>query len=518
MIKQVLSFALCTSIVFGIGVGPKDYNVSRPGHEIRAAAPYMAPALPDPDFDPSKHEASYTSFTYYGAPGESVTLSVEGNSLIATTTGAVSDVDILIIDEKTQGKVKQESGTGSVELDGSTLKENEPYLLSTLITFSDREMLDEMVEISRGDEGVFFIEPAMYQQNKSRMLKLDQFGDPYESFTKGQIDIEIDNDDVQRIAEEITKGCTTDYEKVYAIYSMIVDTFYYDMEQLDYDNDVGYSDDVLTLLRRKISVCEGFSNVFVALCRVCGIPATEVYGFASAPADLWMIGEMKEFETENHAWAVVYLDGKWLTLDPTWDMFNTYDKGTLTPGESRRDWFLIPLESVSYSHIVQNADFSHSIPKQGGCGPSATYSIDENGVCTISGSGELILPAAAHDIFELVFDEDSKITSIGESGLSNCDQLRIIIFPDTLTSIGASGLASCEDLEYVYLPEDLSFIGEGAFMYDDKLAYIYVPDGTRIDKYAFDSCPRLILDIKSKKNISFDGYLLRPVRVIARDE
>ena len=474
----------------------------------------------DPQFfNPFNYVAPYKDYTYYGASGESLTVAVEGSDIVMKPEGGSVKWDIQVLSYYDTRLELSEVGNSEKRIDASSLEVGGSYFISLIVDFSDRSFYDEAPVISKNDDGeVFFVMAKSYEVNRQRMEKLSMFGDPYEAFTKDQKDIEYDQHDVKKLAEELTKDCADDYEKVFAIYTYMTSEMYYDLDQLDYDNDVGYQDDVLTLLRRKIAICEGFSNMFVGLCRCCGIPATEVYGSGYDYDVMWLYIDVENTTDSNHAWNVVYIDGRWHTLDITWDNPNTYHNGEFEKGDPTKDFFLLPLESISYTHLVINSDFSHSIPAKGSCGEDATFEIDENGVCTIYGSGELIMPNTNTDFFELVFDEDSNITSIGDYGLFNCDQLTSIILPDSITRIGDCAFLSSEDLEYVYIPESVISIGDEAFSLCDKLAYCRVPDGVTIGKLAFDNCPRLILDIQSKKKISFDGYLVRPVRVIARDE
>lgn len=55
-------------------------------------------------------------------------------------------------------------------------------------------------------------------------------------------------------------------------------------------------------LRR--GVCQDYAHVFIALCRLAGIPARYVSG-------------LPEGDGETHAWGEVYCEGAWYGLDPT---------------------------------------------------------------------------------------------------------------------------------------------------------------------------------------------------------
>ena len=57
-------------------------------------------------------------------------------------------------------------------------------------------------------------------------------------------------------------------------------------------------------LAQGCGVCQDYAHILIALCRQQGIPARYIAGF--------MIGE-----GATHAWVEVYVNGKWLGIDPT---------------------------------------------------------------------------------------------------------------------------------------------------------------------------------------------------------
>ena len=138
-----------------------------------------------------------------------------------------------------------------------------------------------------------------------------------------------------------------------------------------------------------------------------------------------------------------------------------------------------------------------------------TYTITRDGVLTIYGSGEIVLPDGVNGFSKVVFDPSSNITAIGENCFVDCDLITEVILPDTVTKIARSGFSTCEDLEYIYLPEGLKTIGREAFDICDELAYVYVPDSvTSISMYAFDDCPRLIISVpKALEGFDKDNYI-----------
>lgn len=108
-------------------------------------------------------------------------------------------------------------------------------------------------------------------------------------------------------AQQVTQGCTTDAEKVTAIYNWITANIRYAEASSPFSYDVLYSG---------YGNCLGQAMLMQDMCRVLGIPAVYSDGFR---------GNMKTFSVEDmrnaeagHAWLFVYVDGQWMLYDPTW--------------------------------------------------------------------------------------------------------------------------------------------------------------------------------------------------------
>lgn len=84
------------------------------------------------------------------------------------------------------------------------------------------------------------------------------------------------------------------------------------------------------VLLTRSGVCEHFSCLFAALCRANGIPAAVVRGFARQENEPWPL-------RPNHAWNEVLINGRWLTVDVTWDAGHL-DDGRFSR-EFSRDYF-----------------------------------------------------------------------------------------------------------------------------------------------------------------------------------
>src|SRR5690242_5796450 len=75
-----------------------------------------------------------------------------------------------------------------------------------------------------------------------------------------------------------------------------------------------YASNVDSVLKYKTTVCAGYVNVFVMLCEKLGITAKEISGYGKTGTQ---VSPNDKFTT-NHAWAAVWLNGKWNLTDVTW--------------------------------------------------------------------------------------------------------------------------------------------------------------------------------------------------------
>lgn len=128
--------------------------------------------------------------------------------------------------------------------------------------------------------------------------------------------VQSDNSEIITLANDITKGLTTDMEKTKAIHDWIASNIAYDTEA--YFSNKIHSYTSLETLQSKKAVCNGYAYLNAALHRAIGIKAKVVGGIAiwGTQGETW---ENTEKTTENHAWNEIYVDGKWIIEDTTWD-------------------------------------------------------------------------------------------------------------------------------------------------------------------------------------------------------
>ena len=69
---------------------------------------------------------------------------------------------------------------------------------------------------------------------------------------------------------------------------------------------------VFDVLDNRTGDCTEHSQLFVTLARAAGIPAREVSGFVYG-------GDDGAPSLGGHAWVEVFIDGRWIAMDPTWE-------------------------------------------------------------------------------------------------------------------------------------------------------------------------------------------------------
>ena len=103
----------------------------------------------------------------------------------------------------------------------------------------------------------------------------------------------------------------------------------------------------------------------------------------------------------------------------------------------------------------------------GRCGDSITWTLDDSGNLTLSGSGEMWnygynnSPFKGYEIRKATVEYG--ITSIGESAFQGCSGMTKLTLPSSVASIGEYAFSGCSGLTELTLPNSLESIGYHAF-------------------------------------------------------
>ena len=176
-------------------------------------------------------------------------------------------------------------------------------------------------------------------------------------------------------------------------------------------------------------------------------------------------------------------------------------------------------DETSIAASFENED--EAVGASSGTTGDCTWTLDDEGVLTISGNGEMddfsyeynsqynssITTAPWGASIKSVVIENG-VTSIGDFAFYGCKGLTSITIPDSVTSIDVCAFYGCTGLTSVTIPDSVTSIGDSAFYGCKGLTSVTIPDSvTSIGYAAFYGCTGLtrvnISNITAWCNISF---------------
>ena len=119
--------------------------------------------------------------------------------------------------------------------------------------------------------------------------------------------VDSENELIKKKLAEITNEKMTDMEKLKAIHTWVSSNVKYDYEL--YKSGANVLVPASKTLTTLTGICRDYSFLFAAMARAAGIETKVVYGDASTTA----------WGTALHAWNESFVDGKWISIDTTWD-------------------------------------------------------------------------------------------------------------------------------------------------------------------------------------------------------
>ena len=160
----------------------------------------------------------------------------------------------------------------------------------------------------------------------------------------------------------------------------------------------------------------------------------------------------------------------------------------------------------------------HLITGYGTCGENLTWTLTEDGVLTISGTGEMTdypnfadVPWNAYREKILSVVMEPGVTSVGRYAFFQCINMTSVEMPEGVTSIGNNAFSACRNLTSVVIPESVTNIGFAAFMACNGLTSVTIPAGVAsISSTSFGACfilENIFVDEGNTVYASADGIL-----------
>jgi hypothetical protein len=131
-----------------------------------------------------------------------------------------------------------------------------------------------------------------------------------DSYVKGLPKSEARSLDV--LAKALTINAKNDLEKVRSIYVWLGMNVSYDLKSFKSGRVPDQTPEVI--LKYRIAVCQGYSELLKRLCILNNIPCEIIPGYSKG----YGYKEGKKLKSTDHAWNAVKVDGKWHLIDATW--------------------------------------------------------------------------------------------------------------------------------------------------------------------------------------------------------
>ena len=198
------------------------------------------------------------------------------------------------------------------------------------------------------DGGWQLMESPVYVHNKSLYEKDKSKSDAI----RHTASIQSNSGSIVSIANQLTEGLTDNYDKALALHDWVCSYMYYDVDSLDAEETPPYyANDVV---KSGKAVCLGFATLYASLCRAVDIPCNVVSGYAlGVGEDTEWTDETINTDRQNHAWNEVYVDGRWVIVDTTWDCTNKIINGEKTQGSGVSHlYFDANLQYFSANHKI----------------------------------------------------------------------------------------------------------------------------------------------------------------------
>ncbi len=140
-----------------------------------------------------------------------------------------------------------------------------------------------------------------------------------------------------------------------------------------------------------------------------------------------------------------------------------------------------------------------AVMKTGTCGENLTWTLDDTGLLTISGTGDML----DYDVGEgrwfpywesitaVVIEEG--VTSIGTQAFAGCSNLVSAAIPESVTKIGEKAFIDCTSLTSVIIPNSVTTLGKRVFQGCSSLTAVTLPSNiTIIREFSFSGCSSLV--------------------------
>lgn len=147
--------------------------------------------------------------------------------------------------------------------------------------------------------------------------------------------------------------------------------------------------------------------------------------------------------------------------------------------------------------VLSVSALAAEVVDSGTCGDNLTWTLDSDGVLTISGTGDMknysyASPWSSYNSTINSVVIGNGVTTIGDAAFRNCSSLDTVTIPESVTRIGAGAFRDCVNLDNVTIGDGVTSIEDSAFSGCSNLSSIIIPNSViTIGHWAFQNCHNL---------------------------
>lgn len=149
---------------------------------------------------------------------------------------------------------------------------------------------------------------------------------------------------ITRLAQKVTSGSESDYDRLQKIYKYVASNIYYDRYAYA-QSKYQYANPYLNLYHlnsrsgsganynkgKVATTCQGYAAMVIAMARSLDIPARFVYGnHITLTGTIWSDKKDSDVSKRTHWWAEAYVDGRWIVIDANAGSYNKWFRSSFS--------------------------------------------------------------------------------------------------------------------------------------------------------------------------------------------
>jgi hypothetical protein len=155
------------------------------------------------------------------------------------------------------------------------------------------------------------------------------------------------------VVSSLTNGISDQLLKAKTLHDWICDN-------IAYDTNIYFSgkftpQDYISVLKKQLAVCSGYTNLFNQMCKLAGIESIGINGYSKGFGYTGKIGNYID-----HSWNAININNKWHLIDVTWDA--GYVDHKIFIKEYSTEWLFLDSRPFLYSHLPEEDAYQYYAP------------------------------------------------------------------------------------------------------------------------------------------------------------